>query len=269
MITGSTKIFGVIADPIAHVRAPMVFNPAFEELGIDGILVPLHIKPDNLADSLRALAAMPNMGGVCVTIPHKLAAAKLCDGLGLAATITGAVNALRFEDGRIFGDNFDGQGFVAGFEGEGHNLTGKNILIIGAGGAARAIAAALAQCPIEKLTIANRTLDKAEQITGIIKQHFRHCSCEAMDSQHIQSIITEQHVIINTTSLGLDKGDALPCGLDTASPDAIIADIIMTPPITPWMQIALKKGLKIHAGKYMLDYQRNLIGRFIGAFPPE
>ncbi|MCE2518088.1 MAG: shikimate dehydrogenase, partial [Alphaproteobacteria bacterium] len=140
MIKGPTKLFGVIADPIDHVRAPMVFNPVFAERGIDAVMVPLHITPDDLELSIRGLAAMPNMGGICVTIPHKMTMARLCDELGLAAQLTGAVNAVRFEDGRLIGDNFDGEGFTAGLTGEGHSLNGANVVMIGAGGAARAIA---------------------------------------------------------------------------------------------------------------------------------
>ena len=143
-ITGTTRVFGVIADPVSHVRAPMVFNPYFIEKGTDAVLIPMHIPEAELEATIRGLAGMPNMGGVCVTIPHKMALAGLCDELGMAARITGAVNAVRFDQGRLVGDNFDGAGFVAGCKGEGVVLEGRKILMLGAGGAARAIATALA-----------------------------------------------------------------------------------------------------------------------------
>ena len=168
MITGKTKVFGVIADPIDHVRAPMVFNPVFEEQGIDAVLVPIHLKPEYLSAQMKALALMPNMGGVCVTIPFKMDVAALCDELGLAAQMTGAVNAVRFEDGRMIGDNFDGEGFTAGLIGEGYSLDGKSVLMIGAGGAARAIAAAVSAQPVKTLGIANRTSSKVEEIKAMI-----------------------------------------------------------------------------------------------------
>ena len=265
MITGNTKIFGVIADPIDHVRAPMVFNPVFADRGIDAVLVPFHITPDALELSIRGLAAMPNCGGVCVTIPHKLPMAELCDDLGLAAEITGAVNAVRFENGRLIGDNFDGQGFVQGLYGEGHDLKDANVLMIGAGGAARAIAVALAGQPIQRLTIANRTLANAEAIASIISHHFPDVKVEAVRADDLDPLIGHQQVIINTTSLGLNDGDALPCSLDHVDERVIIADIIMVPEKTAWMLLAEKKGLNTHLGKHMLDYQRDLIGNFIGA----
>lgn len=265
MITGSTKVFGVIADPINHVRAPMVYNPVFKKRGIDAVLVPMHITEDNLEASIRGLAAMPNIGGVCVTIPHKMTMAKLCDELGLTAELTGAVNAVRFENGRIIGDNFDGRGFTAGLIGEGHGLDGKNILMIGAGGAARAIAAAIAEYDISGLTIANRTLEKAEEIVGILTPHNPQKTLSALAMDGLDQVISDHDIIINTTSLGLHDGDDLPCGLDQVKNDALIADIIMIPPVTAWMKEAEKKGLKTHAGKHMLDYQRDLMGEFFGA----
>lgn len=265
MIKGPTKLFGVIADPIDHVRAPMVFNPVFAERGIDAVMVPLHITPDQLEVSIRGLAAMPNMGGICVTIPHKMTMAALCDELGLAAQLTGAVNAVRFQDGRLIGDNFDGEGFTAGLTGEGHSLDGKNVLMIGAGGAARAIAAALATQPVARLTIANRTLDKAQAIVEMLSPHHRGLELVAVAADDIETLKADQDILINTTSLGLHEGDDLPCALDGLKPDALVADIIMIPPVTAWMAAAEKKGLKTHAGKHMLDYQRDLIGGFIGA----
>jgi shikimate dehydrogenase len=222
-----------------------------------------------LADQMKALAQIPNMGGVCVTIPFKLDAAAICDELGLAAEITGAVNVVRFEDGKMIGDNFDGEGFTAGLTGEGISLDGKSVLMIGAGGAARAIAMALIKQRVKTLGIANRTARKAQEIMTIIKTHYSDCNIATIPHDNIDQVVGDYDIIINATSLGLHDGDALPCEFDHARDDAVIADIIMSPEMTAWMSKAQKKGLKIHAGKHMLDYQRDLIGRFIGAFPED
>ena len=263
MITGTTRVFGVIADPIDHVRAPMVFNPVFEDRKIDAVLVPLHIPAHDLEKSIRGLAALPNMGGVCVTIPHKLPMANLCDDLSLAAQITGAVNAVRFDQGRLIGENFDGAGFVSGLIGEGHDLTDANVLMIGAGGAARAIAVALAGQPIGQLTIANRTLANADAIATILREHFPQLTIQTIEMAKVDAVLPAQDVIVNTTSLGLKDDDEMPCSLEGVDADVIIADIIMVPEKTAWLLAAEKKGLKTHAGKHMLDYQRDLIGRFL------
>ena len=265
-ITGTTRIFGVIADPIEHVRAPTVFNAAAEEAGADAVLVPFHIRPDDLDATLHALARMPNCGGVCVTIPHKIAAAGICDELGAAARATGAVNAILFEDGRLAGDNFDGLGFVAGLEGEGIPPKGRSVLMIGAGGAARAIAFALAGAGVGRLAIANRTLSKCAGIADIVEQHSPGTPVEAIGMDDVDEAVRQADIVVNTTSLGLHEGDGLPCGLKGAGQDTVVADIIMSPEVTAWMKEAESLGLRTHPGRHMLDYQREPIGRFIGMF---
>ena len=262
-ISGTTRLYGVIADPIDHVRAPMVFNPVFAKDGVDAVMLPIHIRPDDLTETIRSISRMPNFGGVCVTIPHKMTMAAMCDELGLAARITGAVNAVRFDDGRIIGDNFDGQGFVAGLEGEGVSLNGASVLMIGAGGAARAIAVALSTSGASRLTIANRTEAKAAEITTILADHFPEFEAQPLSTDALPDALAEADIIINTTSLGLHQGDALPCALKGAGQNAVIADIIMIPPVTAWMAEAEKQGLRTHPGRHMLDYQRDLIAQFM------
>ena len=265
-ITGTTRIAGVIADPIDHVRAPEVFNPEFARRGIDAVMVPFHIRPEALGDTLRALAAMPNCGGVCVTMPHKLAAAGLCDELGLAARITGAVNAIRFEAGRLVGDNFDGLGFVEGLAGEGIPPRGRRVLVIGAGGAGRAVAAALAGSEVGGLTIANRTASKAGEVAAMLGGHYPGLEIAAVGMDAVGDALTGADIVVNTTSLGLHEGDAMPCALKGAGQDTVVADIIMAPAVTAWMKEAEALGLRTHPGRHMLDYQREPMGRFIGVF---
>ena len=111
-VDGNSRIFGVIAHPVTHVRAPMVFNPRFASAGLGHIMLPIDAPPASLQDIIRGLQSIPNFGGLAVTIPHKLAMAELCDDLRVAR-LTGAVNAVRFgTDGLLYGDNFDGAGFV-------------------------------------------------------------------------------------------------------------------------------------------------------------
>ena len=263
-VEGTMRVFGVIAHPVDHVRAPMVFNPRFAALGLPHIMVPINAPPEKLERIINALRAMPNFGGLAVTIPHKMLLADLCDSLGTAAQLTGAVNAVRFDDdGTMHGDNFDGAGFVAGAIGNGYDVADKAIMLIGAGGAARAIAAALVDAKIGKLTIANRSLGKAEELTTLLasKTGFTNiyatalADCDGGDAD----------MIVNSTSLGLKPSDALPLVLDAVRPDTVIADIIMVPAKTEWLVAAQKVELRVHYGRHMLDYQIDLIGKFIGA----
>ena len=263
-VEGTTRVFGVIAHPVDHVRAPMVFNPRFAAAGLPHIMVPINAPPEKLELIINALRAIPNFGGLAVTIPHKMLLADLCDSLGTAAQLTGAVNAVRFDDdGTMHGDNFDGAGFVAGAIGNGYDVADKAIMLIGAGGAARAIAAALVEAKIDKLTIANRNLGKAEELASLLAREtgftYVHAAaladCDGGDAD----------MIVNSTSLGLKPSDALPLALDAVRPDTVIADIIMVPAKTEWLVAAQKVGLRVHYGRHMLDYQIDLIGKFIGA----
>jgi shikimate dehydrogenase len=263
-VEGTTRVFGVIAHPVDHVRAPMVFNPRFAAVGLPHIMVPINAPPEKLERIINALRAMPNFGGLAVTIPHKMPLAELCDSLGTAALLTGAVNAVRFDDdGTMRGDNFDGAGFVAGAIGNGYGVANKVILLIGAGGAARAIAAALVDARIGKLTIANRSLGKAKELANLLASKTGFTNVHAVALADCDG--GDADMIINSTSLGLKPDDALPLSLDAVRPDTVIADIIMVPAETKWLVAAQKAGLRVHHGRHMLDYQIDLIGKFIGA----
>ena len=264
-VDGNSRVFGVIAHPVAHVRAPMVFNPRFAAAGLDHIMVPIDAPPDTLEDIVRGLQCMPNFGGLAVTIPHKLAMAELCDDLGTMARLTGVVNAVRFDqDGRLYGENFDGAGFVAGCRGNGYEVSKKNIMMLGAGGAARAIAAALCEAGVRHLTIANRNLANAQKLVDLLVTNGGFANVTAQPLAETDGAGVD--MIINSTSLGLNADDALPLALDKVSTDTVIADIIMVPVETKWLQDAARLGLPMHHGRHMLDCQIDLIGKFIGAF---
>ncbi len=263
-VEGKTRVFGVIAHPADHVRAPMVFNPHFAATGLPHVMVPIDAPPNRLEAIVAGLRAMPNFGGLAVTIPHKMALADLCDTLGTAAELTGAVNAVRFDpDGSMHGDNFDGAGFVAGCHGNGFDVRDRNILLIGAGGAARAIAVALCEAGITKLNIANRNLSKAQKLVQLLGQKTGFDGATAVALADCDG--SDADMIINSTSLGLKEGDPLPLPLDNLSEDTVIADIIMVPAQTKLLIAAKAAGLKVHYGRHMLDYQMELIGKFIGA----
>ena len=266
IISGTTKLFGCIAHPTDHVRAPSIFNPVFAAKGQDAVMVPIDIHPDMIEEGIAGLRAMPNFIGAAVTIPHKMPIASLCDKLSDVAKITGAVNAIRFQDGKLYGENFDGAGFVAGLYGEGHNLDGKKCLMIGAGGAARAIAYALCGEPIAQLDVYNRTTQKADELVEAVLS-------ETPDAKipnakiNVAQVLNEADydVVINATSLGLQSTDSLPCDPQKLSETALVCDIIMAPEQTPLLVAASARGLVCHFGRHMLDYQKSLISAFIGA----
>ena len=261
-VTGTTQLFATIAHPADHVRAPMVFNHLFATRGLDRVMVPMDVTPTALDATITALRGMANFRGMAVTIPHKMAIAALCDSLGPEAELTGAVNAVRFDaDGSLHGDNFDGAGFVAGLRQQGHDPAGRDVLMLGAGGAARAIALALCNAGVGRLRILNRTPDKAAAIVAGLADLGGHQQAEVAAAHDGSDV----DMIVNTTSLGLHVGDDLPIGLDAVGANTLIAEIIMLPERTAWLAAAEARGLTTHYGRHMLDCQIDLIGGFIGA----
>jgi len=261
MITGHTKIFAIIADPIAQVRTPEVFNAYCAAKGIDGILVPVHVGADGLDAVIAGFRQMKNLGGFIVTVPHKTAVAALCDELGTAGELVGAVNAVRREsDGRLIGNMFDGVGFIAGLKSQGYDPEGKKALLLGAGGAAGAIALALAEAKVSSLTIANRTPGKAQNIADRVQKHYPELSIHlgAPDPQGYD-------LIINATSLGMKGSDPLPLDARLLTPAMMVAEIIMKPETTALLAAAKMQGCSIHYGRHMLDEQIRLMADFVGA----
>lgn len=260
-VTGRARVFGVIAHPCDHVRAPMVFNPLFAARDLPHVMVPIDAAPEDLTTVIDGLRAQQNFGGLAVTIPHKVALAALCDHLGTAAQLTGAVNAVKFgPDGSIHGDNFDGVGFTAGLAAHNHEIAGKNVLLLGAGGAARAIALALCEGGAT-VKVQNRSPEKAEALVGNLHELGGFDNVSVVSGHDGSGV----DMIINTTSLGLHAGDALPLALEAVEPHTLICDIIMVPERTAWLEAAEARGLTTHYGRHMLDYQIPLIGSFIGA----
>ena len=233
-VEGKTRVFGVIAHPTDHVRAPMVFNPRFAAAKLRQVMVPIDAPPAKLETIIAGLRAIPNFGGLAVTIPHKIALADLCETLGTAAQLTGAVNAVRFhDDGSMHGDNFDGAGFVAGCLGNGIEVKGKNILLLGAGGAARAIAAALCEAGVKRLDIANRSYNKAKDLVELLEKKTSFTGGAAFALADCKG--SDVDMVINSTSLGLKEDDPLPLPLTNLRKGTVISDIIMVPAETKWL----------------------------------
>jgi len=260
-ITGTTAVFGIVADPTDHVRAPMVFNPRFAAHGRDAVMVPCHVTPEDLPAFMAGLRAQRNFYGPAVTIPHKMAIMALCDEIGEQGRLVGAVNTIRIDaDRRVHGENFDGQGFVAGLRAEGFEVTGKAVFQTGAGGAGRAIAFGVAAAGAARLTIHNRTRAKAEELAAAVTAAYPACRAEAVDGP-----AGDTEVAVNTTSLGLHAGDPLPIDLAALAPAAVVAEIIMIPEETDLLVAARAAGHPVHYCRHMLDHQIRLIADYIGA----
>ena len=258
-ITGNTKVFGILADPIHHVKTPQKINRLFAEKSVDGVMVPMHVKGDDLASFVQSLRAMHNFCGCVVTVPHKMAMAALCDELTPQARQIGAVNIVhRTETGRMVGGILDGAGFVAGLRKEEFDPVGKSIYLAGAGGAASAIAFALANIGVSRLTIANRTPAKAQQLVDKVRAIFPNLSIAVGNND-----ASGHDLVVNATSLGMRMEDELPLNVQTLTSSQRVAEIIMQPAETPLVLGARQRGCPIHFGATMLACQIDLMATFM------
>ncbi len=260
-ISGKTSVYGIIADPIGHVRGPTIFNPLFEKLGMDAVMVPFHVTATSLSRAVAGFRAIESLKGWLVTNPHKFAMFHLCDKVDASGTRLQAVNVVRrnSDDGRLIGGNYDGAGFINGLRHDGIEPLGKDVLMLGAGGAAYAIAFALAEAGVGRLTIANRTRANAEMLAATTRKFFPNFQVEVEDA-----VAGDQDMIVNTTSAGLKPDDPLPLDIHGLKPPTVVVDIIMNPEMTRLLTTAKERGCRIHLGRHMLDSQFPLLARHLG-----
>lgn len=259
-ITGSTRVFFILGDPVAQVRAPEVYNHLFARHGIDAVLVPLKLPAAALAGFLQHGLAAENIGGLWVTIPHKAALAELLQPSDPVAAIAGAVNAVRrLPDGRLEGALFDGIGFVKGLDHFGIDVAGKRVLVVGAGGGGHAVAAALAQRAPAELAVFNRTRARAEALVARLQPLLGAAARVAPDKDP-----AGYDLVVNCSAQGLKPDDALPFDPARVDAGATVVDIIMK--ATPLQRACAARGLAVHAGYEMLVQQVPEYLRFMG-FP--
>ncbi|WP_419898697.1 shikimate dehydrogenase family protein [Roseomonas sp. USHLN139] len=259
-ITGTTRLFAIIGDPVAPLRSPALFNAAFARLGRDAAFLPMQIPAGRLEEAWPGLTAMENLDGLVVTMPHKEAVVPLLQALGPTARLTGTVNTVRRRaEGGFEGEMFDGEGFRDGLERAGHAPQGKRILQIGCGAAGRAIAFALARAGTAQLSLQDAAPGRAEALAAQLRQHFPALSCS-----HAGAAIAGQDIIVNATPMGLREGD--PMSLDPAllSPDQVVADVIPNPEVTPLIAAARARGCPTVTGRAMHEGQARLAAAWLG-----
>lgn len=263
-ISGHTRVYAILADPVHHVLTPQKLNVLMRERGHDGVMVPVHVAADDLARVVAGLKGMRSLGGFVVTVPHKTAIVSLCDEVSRQARLVGAVNCVRREaDGRLIGEILDGLGFVAGLRREGFEPSGRRVLLLGAGGAANAVAFALAEAGIASLAIANRTRAKSQDLARRLVHAFPELRVDLDGADP-----ADCDIVVNGTSLGLAEGDPLPVDASRLSPHQIVAEVIMQPRITALLAAAQAKGCRIHYGLPMLECQLEMMSDFMGMTSP-
>lgn len=269
-ITGKTKIVGVIGDPIEHSCSPPMHNAAFEQLGIDYVYVAFHVKAADLPAAVAGFKAL-NIAGINVTVPHKQGVIPLIDSLSREAELIGAVNTLVFTKGKIEGHNTDARGFIAAMTESGVDVPrGESVVVLGAGGAARAVVVSLALAGIKKISIANRTPARAIQLAAdIAPKTDTNIEGIGLDDPTLPDAIANSVMLVNTTSAEMDVEHPMLIDEQWLHPQLIVYEIIYNPPETQLIKAARERGLQTISGIGMLVHQGAIAFElWTGQYPP-
>jgi shikimate dehydrogenase len=247
LLSGRARLAGILGWPVAHSRSPLLHGTWLERHGVDGAYLPLPVRPERFAASVRALADL-GFRGANVTLPHKEAAFALCDVLAPSAERAGAVNTLLFRDGRIEGSNTDGFGFLEDCAQRvpGWSAAAGPAVLLGAGGAARAVAAALLDGNCPRLTLVNRNAARAETLARALGG-----PVDVADTPPL----ADAALLVNTTSLGMAGEPALEIDLSPLPAGAVVVDAVYVPLETPLLAGARARGLRAVDGLGMLLHQ--------------
>jgi len=251
-LTGRARFAGVMGWPVAHSRSPRLHGFWLSQNDIDGTYLPLPVRPENLAAALKALPAL-GFAGVNLTVPHKTAALGLMDRLSDEAKRIGAVNTVVVaSDGRLEGSNTDGYGFLAHLKASAPQWRVKNgaAVVLGAGGAARAIAVALLDAGVEELRLVNRTAARAEEMATAFGKRIKRVAW-----QDRALALKDAGLLVNSTTLGMSGQPALEIALDHLPRSAAVYDIVYVPLETPLLAAARLRGNTTVDGLGMLLHQ--------------
>jgi len=254
-ISGKTRCCGVIGDPIEHTMSPAMHNAAFTKLDLDYVYLPFRVKREELGKAIEGMRAL-NIRGLNVTIPHKVAVIQSLDELDSLAEKIGSVNTIVNDNGVLRGYNTDATGFLQALLERRIELEGKNAVILGAGGASRAISFILAE-QAANLVILNRTLGKAKEQAGMIsKISQREARALELNRENLVEVLEKADILINTTSVGMTPNiDETPVPFNLLKPDLTVFDIVYNPIKTRLQREAEAAGAETIGGLDMLLWQ--------------
>lgn len=250
-IDGDTRVHGILGHPVRHSLSPAMQNAGFRALGLNAVYLAFPVSPEGLAEALAGLSAA-GVAGLNLTVPHKTAAIPLLADLTPEARAIGAVNTLRLTEAGWVGTNTDGAGFLLSLAADlDWRPAGKRVLLLGAGGSARAIGWSLLKEGAERLLIANRTAENAEGLAADLRDN----PGGAVETLALDAVAgSAPHLLVNTTTVGMGDGRA-PVQLASVGVSEAVIDIIYAPPLTPLLEQASALGLPHAGGIGMLLYQ--------------
>jgi shikimate dehydrogenase len=254
------ELTGCFGFPVAENPTQAMIEPAYEAMGLDWRYITMEVQPDGLADAVNGVRAIGFKGFNC-TIPHKVAVIQHLDGLGESAELMGAVNCVVRRDGKLIGENTDGKGFVSSLR-EICDPQGKSMVLVGAGGAARAISVEMALAGVERIILVNRSVGRGRELEQLLKGRVSDVVQGELDVEFVPldgefSIPTGIDILVNATSIGLypDVDGRVPVAADSLRADMVVADVIPNPPTTHLVRSARERGCQVIDGLGMLVAQ--------------
>jgi len=251
MINGNTDIIAHIGYPTHTFKSPMIYNPYFEQAGINAVVVPMACRPGSFAELLKAIFTLENACGALITMPHKVTVVDLLDEVTPTVRVAGACNAVKkLADGRLVGDMFDGAGFVRGVQRKGFEMAGKRALVVGTGGVGCAIAASLADAGIAAISLFDVNTASCEALAQRLKDHYSQIAVHTGSSDP-----TGHDLVVNATPMGMNADDPLPMDISRLSPQTFVGEVVMKTETTAFLAAARARGCPVQVGTDMLFEQ--------------
>ena len=251
LINGHTEVIAHIGFPTHAFKAPMIYNPYFEQQGINALVVPMGCQAEDYPVFLRAIFKLSNIRGALITMPHKVSTLTLVDEVLPAAAIAGACNAVRLGPrGQLQGDMFDGEGFVRGVLRKSFKLQGARVLVVGAGGVGSAIAASLAAAGVAAISLFDMNPAAAEALAGRLRAHY-----PALQVHTGSNDPAGHDLVVNATPMGMNEGDPLPMDVSRIAPGTFVGEVVMRTEMTAFLNAAQLRGCPVQVGSDMLFEQ--------------
>ena len=254
-VSGKTRVYGVIGDPIEHSLSPVIHNAAFADLGLESVFLAFRVKPAEIGNAVNGMRAL-GIHGLNVTMPHKTTVIPHLDEVDKIARFLNAVNTIHNKNGKLWGFNTDGVGALKALRENGVDPKGKKVLLLGAGGASRAIAYTIAH-EADELVILNRTVKPAKELARQLRQLLpKKISADALSPEAIEDNLMDSEVLINATSIGMKPNvNETPVNPKWLRTNLAVMDIVYNPLETKLAKIAKEAGAKVVSGVEMLIYQ--------------
>ena len=260
MINGHTELIAHIGYPTHTFKSPMIYNPYFNEAGINAVVVPMGCTAEHYPAFLKSVFSLENIRGALITMPHKVSTVGLLDDVTATVRVAGACNAVkRLADGRLVGDMFDGAGFVRGVQRKGFDLVGKRVLIVGTGGVGCAIAASLAGAGIASISLFDLNAACCESLAKRLKDNHPQIEVSTGSSDP-----AGHDLVVNATPMGMNDGDPLPLDVSRLSPETFVGEVVMRAETTAFLAAAQARGCRTQVGTDMLYEQIPAYLEFFG-----